>query len=221
MLRTLLALLLTSLLSLSSQAADKQIGILVWDGVLTSDITAPLEVFGHASHLSWFRDYNVSLIHIDSKPSVTTHENISLNVQHQLSEQPSLDVLIVPSAYDMGPILRRQDVIEYVRSSGRHASWVASNCSGAFVLAKAGLLDGKQATTWAGGEAELKRDFPAVKVQKNTNVVVDDGVITSNGSLVSYQAALMLLSKIASEAKAEEVADAIQYRRLSQQPFIR
>jgi len=50
---------------------------------------------------------------------------------------------------------------------------------------------------------------------------VDDGVITSNGSLVSYQAALMLLSKIASEAKAEEVADAIQYRRLSQQPFIR
>ena len=107
MLRTLLALLLTSLLSLSSQAADKQIGILVWDGVLTSDITAPLEVFGHASQLSWFRDYNVSLIHIDSKPSVTTHENISLNVQHQLSEQPSLDVLIVPSAYDMGPILRR------------------------------------------------------------------------------------------------------------------
>ena len=88
-------------------------------------------------------------------------------------------------------------------------------------MAKAGLLDGKQATTWAGGEAELQRDFPAVKVQENTNVVVDDGVITSNGSLVSYQAALMLLSKIASEAKAEEVADAIQYRRLSQQPFIR
>ena len=118
----------------------------------------------------------VSLIHIDSKPSVTTHENISLNVQHQLSEQPSLDVLIVPSAYDMGPILRRQDVIEYVRSSGRHASWVASNCSGAFVLAKAGLLDGKQATTWAGGEvgSHTEEILTSVGFDKDTLTALRD-----------------------------------------------
>ncbi|EVU12764.1 transcriptional regulator domain protein [Vibrio parahaemolyticus V-223/04] len=49
--------------------------------------------------------------------------------------------------------------------------------------------------------------------------MVDDGVITSNGSLVSYQAALKLLHLMTSESKAQEVADALQYSRFSTQPF--
>jgi transcriptional regulator GlxA family with amidase domain len=86
-------------------------------------------------------------------------------------------------------------------------------------LAKAGLLDGKKATTWAGGEADLKSQFNKVDVQFDTNVVVDGNIITSNGSLVSYQAALVLLSKIASPSKAQEVSEAIQYQRFSQAEF--
>ncbi|MGM5972117.1 DJ-1/PfpI family protein, partial [Vibrio parahaemolyticus] len=63
------------------------------------------------------------------------------------------------------------------------------------------------------------KDYPAVDVQFNQNFVVDDGVITSNGSLVSYQAALKLLHLMTSESKAQEVADALQYSRFSTQPF--
>jgi transcriptional regulator GlxA family with amidase domain len=202
-----------------AQAGDKTIGVLVWDGVLTSDITGPLEVFGQASTLSWFTDYKVSTINVGEGTSIKTHEGLSLAVDAHLKDSPKVDVLLVPSSYDMDPILKSENVIGYIRDTATRAEWMASNCSGAFALAKAGVLDGKKATTWAGGEGDLKKDYPKVDVQFDTNVVVDKGVITSNGSLVSYQAALILLAKLASPEKAQEVADALQYSRFSQQPF--
>ncbi len=81
------------------------------------------------------------------------------------------------------------------------------------------MLDGKKATTWAGGESDLQQAYSAIDVQFDTNVVVDGNVITSNGSVVSYQAALTLLKMMTSERKANEVAEAIQYARFSNQPY--
>src|SRR6185295_10101188 len=94
------------------------------------------------------------------------------------------------------------------------ASWMASNCAGAWLLAEGGVLDGKRATTWAGGEAKLAAAYPKVKVQVDRNVVVDDKVITSNGGVVSYQAALELLARISSRKFADEVAQSLQFPRL-------
>lgn len=203
----------------TAHAADKTIGIIVFDGVLTSDVTAPLEVFGAASKLSWFSDYKVVAINIENKPTVTTEEGLTLSTDSWIGEKQSLDVLLVPSRYDMSPVLKNQQLIGFIKEHGQSAAWVASNCSGSQLLAEAGLLDGKQATTWAGGEKKFQRRYPKVNVIEDQNVVVDDRFITSNGSVVSYQAALMLLKRISSEGKAKEVAEAIQYARLSTQPF--
>jgi transcriptional regulator GlxA family with amidase domain len=115
--------------------------------------------------------------------------------------------------------LTNKDLIRFIQKTSQVSDWMASNCSGAYLLAEAGLLDGKKATTWAGGEADLQTNYPKVKVQTNQNLVVDGGFITSNGSLVSYQAALKLLHLMSSETKAQEVADALQYSRFSTQPF--
>jgi transcriptional regulator GlxA family with amidase domain len=82
-------------------------------------------------------------------------------------------------------------------------------------LGEAGVLDGKNATTWAGGEKELAAAYPKIKVQVDRNVVVDDKVITSNGGPVSYQAAFELLARLSSEKFAKEVSESIQFPRLS------
>lgn len=200
--------------SSSLWAADKRVGILVFDGVLTSDIVAPIEVFGIASKKSWFSDYDTVTINVGSGQTVTTEEGLKLVVDAQLSEAPIVDVLLVPSAYDMEPLLENEKLIAYIRNTGATAEWMASNCSGAFLLAEAGLLDGKRATTWAGGEAGLKKSFPKVDVQYDTNYVIDDGVITSNGSVVSYEAALALLEKLSSKRRADEVREALQMGRV-------
>jgi transcriptional regulator GlxA family with amidase domain len=203
----------------AASAADKRIGILVYDGVLTSDVTAPLEVFGIASRLTWFSDYEVITVSVADQKTVTTEEGLNIGVDAWIGDAPELDVLILTSSYDMDPLIENKDLIRFIQKTSQVADWMASNCSGAYLLAEAGLLDGKKATTWAGGEADLQKNYPAVKVQMNQNLVVDGGIITSNGSLVSYQAALKLLHLMSSETKAQEAADALQYSRFSTQPF--
>lgn len=81
----------------------------------------------------------------------------------------------------MDAILKNKDLIQFIKKQSQSASWMASNCSGAFLLGEAGVLDGKNATTWAGGEKDLSKAYPKIKVQYDQNVVIDGKVITSNG----------------------------------------
>lgn len=212
----LIVLFSLNLLSNSlAQAADKTIGILVFDGVLTSDITAPAEVFGVATKQSWFSDYNVKFINVVDQPSITTEEGLTIIVSGSIYDRHSLNTLIVPSSYNMAPLLDNKKLIEFIQTQEKHVDWLASNCSGSELLAKAGLLNGKNATTWAGGEADLQKKFPAVKVQTDINYVIDGNIVTSNGSVVSYVAALKLLSLMAGEKSSDEVFQALQMNRLT------
>ena len=81
-------------------------------------------------------------------------------------------------------------------------------------MGEAGVLDGKKATTWAGGEQELAKSYPKIEVQYDQNVVTDDKVITSNGGPVSYQAAFELLARLSSEEFSNEISELIQFDRL-------
>lgn len=203
------------LFSLSSHAADKRIGILVYDKVLSSDVTAPAEVFGVATRKSWFSTYEVLLIGVEKDvPVVTTEEGIRLTVDKTIYDNPKLDVLIVTSSYVMDSLFENKDLTMFLKKQAENVSWLASNCSGAFLYAHAGLLDGYTATTWAGGEKQLQREFPKINVIEDRNVVVDRNRISSNGGIPSYQGALVLLAQMSSERKAKQVFETIQLNRL-------
>ncbi len=195
-------------------AGDKRIGILVFDKVLTSDVIAPAEVFGVATRKSWFSDYEVVFIGVERKPVITTEEGIRLPVDATIYDAPKLDALIVASAYDMDWLFENDDLTAFLRDQAKTATWLGSNCSGAFLYAHAGLLDGFRATTWAGGEVQLEREFPKIDVVFDQNVVVDRNRISSNGGVPSYQAALVMLSMMAGTNKAKTVFETIQLNRL-------
>lgn len=204
-----------TLYSLPSHAADKRIGILVYDKVLSSDVTAPAEVFGVATRKSWFSNYEVLLIGVDRDvPVVTTEEGIRLTVDKTIYDNPQLDALIVTSSYVMDTLFENKDLTKFLTEQAKSVSWLASNCSGAFLYAHAGLLNGYTATTWAGGEKQLQREFPKINVVEDRNVVVDRNRISSNGGVPSYQGALVLLAQMTSERKAKEVFETIQLNRL-------
>jgi len=198
----------------SASAASSKIGILVFDGFLTSDVTAPIEVFGAATKKAWFSSYEVVVISATKNKEVLSEEGLKIIADKTIYDDLKLDVLIVPSAYEMDGLLKNKELIEYIRKQNQSASWMASNCSGAFLLGEAGVLDGKNATTWAGGESGLLKSYPKIKVQFDKNVVVDSRVITSNGGPVSYQAAFELLAKLSSEKFAKEISESIQFNRL-------
>jgi len=211
----LMVLFAILLLSNAAMAAKSKIGIIVFPGFLTSDVTAPIEVFGAATKKAWFSAYEVLVISNLKNKQVTSEEGLRIIADKTIYDNLDLDVLIVPSAYKMKPLLKNKKLINFIKKQGQSATWIASNCSGAFLLAEAGLLDGKKATTWAGGEAGLQKAYPKIKVQFDKNVVVDKNVITSNGGPVSYEAAFTLLAKLSSEKFAKEISELIQFNRLA------
>ena len=198
----------------AANAATHKIGILVFDGFLTSDVTAPIEVFGAATKKAWFSAYEVIVISATKNKAVRSEEGLNISADKTIYDDLKLDVLLVPSAYKMDGFLKNKALIQFIKKQNQSASWMASNCSGAFLLGEAGVLDGKNATTWAGGEKGLLKAYPKIKVQSDQNVVIDDKVITSNGGPVSYQAAFTLLAKLSSEQFSREISEAIQFNRL-------
>lgn len=197
-----------------SHAAGKStIGIVVFDGFLTSEVTAPIEVFGKASKKSWFSTYEVVTIAADRK-AVTSEEGLRIMPQMTFKDSPQLDVLIVPSSWDLDSLLANKELVGFIKVQAQGATYVASHCAGAFLLGQAGVLDGRRATTYVGGEKSLQKMFPKAKVQYDQHVVTDGNLITSNGAVISYEASLLLLEKLAGPRFTKRVADEIYYTRL-------
>ncbi|MGH1441530.1 MAG: DJ-1/PfpI family protein [Cellvibrionaceae bacterium] len=211
----LLLFSLFTLITNAAHAANKTIGIIVYDGVLTSDITGPAEVFGVASKQSWFKDYDVKMISINDQTTITTEEGLTIKSDTNIDEAKNLSALIVPSSYTMEPLLKNKKLIQFIKTQGKKVEWMASNCSGSYLLAEAGLLDGKKATTWAGGEKDFQKEYPTVSVQENKNYVIDGNIITGNGSVVSYTSAIKLLSLMSNKKLAQEVFDTLQLGRIT------
>jgi transcriptional regulator GlxA family with amidase domain len=196
------------------------IGILVFDGVLTSEVIGPAEVFAIASKQAWFAGARVLLIGVDDQPVIQTEEGIRIAVDATIADPLDLDVLLVPGANEIAHLLENERLNAFIRRHEASAEWLGSVCAGAFLLGQAGVLDGKQATTWFGGEASLQQQFPAIQVVFDQPVVLDQRRMTANGGLVSYQAALVLLGQMRGAARAKEIYESLGLGRLQPWPEI-
>lgn len=185
------------------------VGILVFDGFLTSEVTAPMEVFAKAAAEGNIR-FEPHLIAAEKK-TVVSEEGVSILPDLDFARAPRLDVLVVPSAYSMEKHLADERLVAFIRDKAAQAKYVASNCAGAFLLGKAGLLDGRRVTTYIGGAKELQKMFPKARVVDDRHVVVDGNLVTSIGGATSYEATLTLLEKIGGSALANTVAEALYY----------
>jgi transcriptional regulator GlxA family with amidase domain len=196
-------------------SAGYQIGIIVFEGVLISEVIGPAEVFAIANQRDWFKGAKVLLIGVEPQPTICSEEGIRLTVDATIADDLSLDILLVPGGNDMSHLLQHEKLNTFIQKQAEKAQWLGSVCAGAFLLGQAGVLDGKQATTWFGGEASLQSQFPAIEVVHDKPVVLDKRRITANGGLVSYQAALVLLGQLSSPAHAKEVYDSLGLARLN------
>ena len=190
------------------------IGIIVFDGVLTSEVIGPAEVFAIAGKRDWFKGAKVLLIGTEQQPAIHTEEGIQLTVDATIADELALDVLLVPGGNEMSHLLQHEKLNAFIQKQEESAQWLGSVCAGAFILGKAGVLDGKQATTWFGGETSLQTQFPAIRVIHDKPVVLDKRRITAKGGLVSYQAALVLLGQMTSAQHAKEVYESLGLNRL-------
>jgi transcriptional regulator GlxA family with amidase domain len=184
----------------------KNVGLLLFDDVFITEFAAPFDVYHHMGD-----KMNVFLVGRTMDP-VTTYEGVVIYPHFSYATAPPIDVLVVPSGNRSTKAdLEDEKFIEYVRTSSQEADYVTSHCWGAFTLAQAGVLKGKEATTFPTSFKEMAGKFPETKVITDRRVVADGNVITSNGGLAAFEGALAVVEKMYGREEADRVAKAMVF----------
>ena len=213
--RRALALVVLSLAASSVYAigpkpagGGRNVAILIFPGVQIIDYTGPWEVLGHAyvNGEPAFHMYTVS----DSTDSVTTSMGMSVNPTYRFGQEPKPDLIVVPGG-NVEPQLENPAVIRWLRERAQGAELVLSVCNGAFFLAKAGLLDGLEATTFAGLIDELKERAPKTRVVSDKRFVDNGKIITAAGLSAGIDGALHVIERVCGKGVAQVAAVSLEY----------
>ncbi|MBZ0115096.1 MAG: DJ-1/PfpI family protein [Thermoanaerobaculia bacterium] len=181
-------------------------GILVVDGVYNTELTAPMDILHHVVFHTK-PGVEVFLVSPDGKP-VRSFEGLNITPDYSFADAPSIDILIVPSAeHSMDSDLGNDSLIAWVEQTGKKAHYVMSLCDGAFVLAKAGLLDRKRVTTFPGDQDAFATMFPKLDLERDVTFVHDESVLTSQGGARSFDVALYFVDHLFGEEVARGVAE--------------
>ena len=194
------------------------VGILVFDDVEILDFSGPYEVFSTASRVhgrgnggiaagSLFRCF---LVAPDMRP-VRARGGMKVLPDCVLLPSSELDVLLVPGG-DVSVIVNNDAVIAWIAAQSGSAMITASVCTGAFLLAKAGLLDGLDATTHWEDQDDLQAAFPALTVKRDVAWVDCGKVVTSGGISAGVDMSLHLVERLAGAALATATAKQMEYR---------
>ena len=172
------------------------IGLLMYNGVLQSEVIATSDVFVKPTE-DGKRLFNVITI-AETEDFITTEEGIKIIPDFTFDNCPKLAALFVPSAYDMYAQVHNDKIVDFIRKKDSETKYTVSNCAGAQLIGASGIADGKKIVTWIGGGKQLQSDYPNLKVQDDSLVsYMEDGkYISSNGNLVSYISALELVEKM-------------------------
>ncbi len=190
------------------------IGLLAYEGVLMTEVTAPVDVFAKKDTLG-NEVFNVIIIAQTSAP-IVTEDGLTIVPDYTFENCPKVDVLFVPSAYDMYAQVHNEKLVAFIQEKNKEAKHVVSNCGGAQLIGASGIADGKKIVTWIGGGKQLQQDYPNLLVQDDSLVsFVEDGKFSSsNGNLATYISSLELLEQLTSPAHRKFVESYLYLDRL-------
>jgi transcriptional regulator GlxA family with amidase domain len=189
-----------------SSDTHHRVAMLVYDGVKLLDVSGPAEVFAEANRFG--ADYRIALLSTTGA-DVTSSVGIRITVDGSPGSEPAPDTLVVPGGdiYPRTPVAR--DLVEAARDLAARSGRVASVCSGAFVLAATGLLDGKRATTHWQVAGELAARCPKTRVEPDAIYVRDGTTYTSAGVSAGIDLALALVEEDHGPELSRDVARAL------------
>lgn len=200
----------------SADGATLTVGILLFDEVEVLDFCGPFEVFSVAARVEARRTgapappFRVLLIAERTGP-VAARGGLRVLPEATFADHPPLDVALVPGGV-VDQELDNPAVVAWLRRVSAAARLTASVCTGAFLLAQAGLLDGRQATThWEDIDAFEAR-YPRVIVRRDVRWVDDGAVVTSGGISAGIDMSLRLVERLCGRDVAQAAAHQMEYR---------
>lgn len=183
--------------------SQTQIAIVAYPGFTALDMIGPYEVLRNLP------DADVRFVWHESGPVTADSGVLVIGATHSLAETPSPDVILVPGGPSTPVHARDEALLEWLRRAHRTARWTTSVCSGSVILAAAGLLEGRRATSHWLTLAALKA-FGVVPVA-DERIVHQDDIVTSAGVSAGLDLALWLAGQIAGENRARAIQLAIEY----------
>ena len=185
------------------------IGIYIYDNAEVLDFSGPFEVFNVAKRLSE-NDWNVFLVS-ETSSIVKARGNFQIEPHYTITNHPKIDVLVIVGGIHTAEV-KKENVINWVLRTSDSAKLVVSVCTGCFLLAEAGLLDGLSVTTHWDDIPDLKSQYPQLKVLKNQRWIQDGKYVTSGGISAGIDMSLFLVSRLTSQDLAEKTAKQMEYR---------
>ena len=183
------------------------VAFLIMNGTYNTEFTAPYDIFQHTRFRKGIKAMNTFTVANTLEP-VTTFEGVRIlpDFDYTLDDLPQIDILVVPSAeHHLNSDLEDVVMIDFVRKVDAKALYMTSHCDGAFVLAKAGILNEVTSTTFPSDIDTYRQMFPNLIVKDSVLFVHDGKYITSAGGAKSFEAALYLCELL----YGKEIADSL------------
>ncbi len=168
----------------------QRISLVAFEGVEALDVTGPWEVL-HTAGLIAGSPPELICVTADGR-DVRSSSGLSFRADAAIADLEAIDTLIVAGGFGVGRALEDEDLLAGIRRLSAKARRTAGVCTGAFLLAEAGLLDGRRATTHWARSGELARRYPAVAVEADPIFIRDGAMLTSAGVTAGMDLALAL-----------------------------
>ncbi len=184
------------------------VAFLIMDGVYNTEFTAPYDIFQHTQYRENIKAMNTFTVANTLRP-ITSFEGIRIlpDFDYTKDRLPKIDILVIPSAeHHLDTDLKDTVMLNFVKQVDKEALFMTSHCDGAFVLAKAGLLDKVASTTFPSDIGKYQKMFPHLEVKDSVLFVHDGKYITSAGGAKSFEASLYLSEVLYGKEIAKSLA---------------
>lgn len=191
------------------------VGIYLFDNVEVLDFAGPFEVFSTASRVALRLapkqppPFEVFTIGAGPRP-ITARAGLTVLPRFDIANHPPTDILIIPGGVVTAE-MQREEIITWLARTSAGAQITTSVCTGAFLLARAGLLRGQTATTHWEDAPDLQRMFPDITVRPGTRWIDTGPVITAAGISAGIDMCLHLVARLHGRELAQKTARQMEY----------
>lgn len=189
---------------------QKNVAILLFNDVEVLDFAGPFEVFSVTSEINEDQPFQVYTV-AETPGEILAKNGLSVNPKYTLTDCPSPHILIIPGGIGSREALKREAILDWVKTSAKDAEVILSVCTGALILAKAGLLEGIEATTHHQAFELLREIAPNTTVVENQRYVDQGKIITSGGISAGIDASLYIVAKILGQEIALNTTKYMEY----------
>lgn len=188
----------------------RNVAILIFDEVEVLDFCGPFEVFGVTGYKDSIEPFNVYTVAEGAGP-VIARNGLSINPAYTIADCPRPDILVVPGGLGTRKEMDNPVLCEWIEDRVKEAELTLSVCTGALMLAKAGLLEGLSATTHHDGMELLKELAPEAVVEEEERFIDNGRIVLSAGISAGIDTSLHVVAKLLGTEQALKTARYMEY----------